>query len=106
MSTLVTVLIPEERRDRANGLVGTTAGVSFLVTSVISGLLVAAGGMFWVLILAVVVLALALLQLALVRVPHREPEPDPDAPDAPARPRRRPARNPPAGARACPDCSP
>jgi MFS transporter, DHA3 family, multidrug efflux protein len=85
LSTLVTVLIPEERRDRANGLVGTTAGVSFLVTSVISGLLVAAGGMFWVLILAVVVLALALLQLALVRVPHREPEPDPDAPDVPAR---------------------
>ncbi len=81
LSTLVTVLIPEERRDRANGLVGTTAGVSFLVTSVISGLLVAAGGMFWVLILAVVVLALALLQLALVRVPHREPEPEtPGAP--------------------------
>src|SRR5215211_8286923 len=43
LMTLVTVLIPEDRRDRANGLVGTTLGVSFLVTSVISGLLVAAG---------------------------------------------------------------
>jgi MFS transporter, DHA3 family, multidrug efflux protein len=39
LQTLVTVLIPEERRDKANGLVGTTLGVSFLVTSVISGLL-------------------------------------------------------------------
>ena len=49
LQTLVTVLIPEDRRDKANGLVGTTTGVSFLVTSVISGLLVAAGGMFYVL---------------------------------------------------------
>src|SRR5215203_3085462 len=44
LMTLVTLLIPDDRRDRANGLVGTTLGVSFLVTSVISGLLVAAGG--------------------------------------------------------------
>ena len=46
LQTLVTVLIPDDRRDRANGLVGTTTGVSFLVTSVIPGVLVAAGGMF------------------------------------------------------------
>ena len=60
LPTLVTVLIPEDRRDRANGLVGTTSGVSFLTTSVISGLLVAVGGMFWVLILALAVLAVAM----------------------------------------------
>ena len=41
LPTLVTVLIAEDTRDRANGLVGTTSGVSFLVTSVISGVLVA-----------------------------------------------------------------
>ena len=56
LMTLVTLLIPEDRRDRANGLVGTTLGVSFLVTSVISGLLVAAGGMFYVLLLSMAVL--------------------------------------------------
>ncbi len=77
LSTLVTVLIAEDSRDRANGLVGTTSGVSFLVTSVISGLLVAVGGMFWVLILAFAVLALALVHLALVPVSER-----PDAPVA------------------------
>ncbi|SDY88591.1 MFS transporter, DHA3 family, multidrug efflux protein [Micromonospora pattaloongensis] len=71
LSTLVTVLMAEDSRDRANGLVGTTSGVSFLVTSVISGLLVAAGGMFWVLLLALAVLGLALLHLALVPVPER-----------------------------------
>jgi DHA3 family multidrug efflux protein-like MFS transporter len=58
-------------RDRANGLVGTTTGVSFLVTSVISGVLVAAGGMLYVLILAVCVLVLVELYLALIGVPER-----------------------------------
>ncbi len=37
LPTLVTLLVPENVRDRANGLVGTASGVSFLVTSVISG---------------------------------------------------------------------
>src|SRR3954470_18785588 len=57
LPTCVTMLIPAEVRDRANGLVGTSTGVSFLVTSVISGVLVAAGGMRYVLMLAVGVLA-------------------------------------------------
>jgi MFS transporter, DHA3 family, multidrug efflux protein len=73
LMTLVTLLIPEDRRDRANGLVGTTLGVSFLVTSVISGLLVAAGGMFYVLLLGMVVLALSVVHLAFVRV-EEQPE--------------------------------
>ena len=73
MPTLVTLLIPEDRRDKANGLVGTATGVSFLVTSVISGLLVAAGGMYYVLLLAIAVLALALLHLARIRVPETQP---------------------------------
>jgi MFS transporter, DHA3 family, multidrug efflux protein len=82
LMTLVTLLIPEDRRDRANGLVGTTLGVSFLVTSVISGLLVAAGGMFYVLLLGMAVLGLSIVHLAFVRVEQR-----PDgaaAPDAEA----------------------
>jgi DHA3 family multidrug efflux protein-like MFS transporter len=44
--TLVTLLVPAEGRDRANGQVGTVNGVSFLVTSVISGVLVGLSGMF------------------------------------------------------------
>jgi MFS transporter, DHA3 family, multidrug efflux protein len=71
LMTLVTLLIPEDRRDRANGLVGTTLGVSFLVTSVISGLLVAAGGMFYVLLLGMAVLGLSVVHLAFVRVEDR-----------------------------------
>jgi MFS transporter, DHA3 family, multidrug efflux protein len=62
---------PGRRRDRANGLVGTTNGVSFLVTSVISGLLVAAGDMFYVLLLGMVVLGLSIVHLAFVRIEGR-----------------------------------
>jgi DHA3 family multidrug efflux protein-like MFS transporter len=75
LSTLVTALIPAERRDRANGLVGTTTGVTFLVTSVISGLLVAAGGMLYVLLLALGVLAVAIAHLGLVRMPQNAADP-------------------------------
>ena len=71
LPTCVTLLIPENVRDRANGLVGTATGVSFLVTSVISGILVAAAGMLYVLILAVGVLALVEVYLALLTVPER-----------------------------------
>lgn len=81
MPTLVTILIPEDRRDKANGLVGTASGVSFLVTSVISGLLVARGGMLYVLILAMVILLAAILHILKVQVPekgiaHIEGEPE------------------------------
>ena len=73
MPTLVTLLIPQDRRDKANGLVGSATGVSFLVTSVISGLLVAADGMYYVLLLAIAVLALSLVHLSVVRVPETRP---------------------------------
>jgi DHA3 family multidrug efflux protein-like MFS transporter len=86
LTTLVTLLVPTGVRDRANGLVGTTTGVSFLVTSVISGLLVAAGGMLYALLLALVVLTASLLHLARVVIPGDRPgRPEPDAvpgPDA------------------------
>ena len=77
LPTMVTLLIEEDRRDKANGLVGSTMGVSFLVTSVISGLLVAAGDMFYVLLLALATMLLAVAHLARVRIEER-PVPDGD----------------------------
>ena len=73
MPTLVTLLIPAGLRDRANGLVGTATGVSFLVTSVLSGLLVAVDGMRSVLLLGIAALAASLLHLARIRVPEPAP---------------------------------
>ena len=68
MMTMVTLLISPERRDRANGLVGTTTGVTMLATSVISGLLVARDGMFSVLLLTMTLLVAGLIHLGLVPV--------------------------------------
>jgi DHA3 family multidrug efflux protein-like MFS transporter len=73
MSTVVTLLVPAEGRDRANGLVGTASGVSFLVTSVISGLLVGLAGMLYVLVLAVVATAAAIVHLIGRRIPEERP---------------------------------
>jgi MFS transporter, DHA3 family, multidrug efflux protein len=70
LSTLVTLLVPPEGRDRANGMVGTVNGVSFLATSVISGLLVGLSGMFHALLVAVVATGAVLVHLAAVRIPE------------------------------------
>ncbi len=79
MMTMVTLLIAPERRDRANGLVGTTTGVTMLATSVISGLLVARDGMFSVLLLTMTLLVAGLIHLGLVTVDEsRAAEPGSD----------------------------
>lgn len=71
LPTVVTALFDEARRGKANGLVGTASGISFLISSVISGLLIGAGGLLAMLVLAVVVLGISLVHLQTVRVPER-----------------------------------
>jgi DHA3 family multidrug efflux protein-like MFS transporter len=68
LPTLVTLLVPEDRRDKANGLVGMVSGIGFLTTSAISGFLVARGGMVATLVFAVALSLLAALDLLLVRI--------------------------------------
>src|SRR5262245_7479614 len=53
LSTLVTILIPEETRDKANGLVGTANGVAFLAASIFSGLAIGFLGVLWMLVIAI-----------------------------------------------------
>ncbi|WP_222843844.1 MFS transporter [Corynebacterium sp. CNJ-954] len=72
LSTTVTLLVPEERRANANGLVGTVQGMAMLVTSVFSGLSVGFLGMGWTLLIGVAVMALTLLHLVTVRIPEHE----------------------------------
>ena len=71
LPTTVTILVPEDRRDKANGLSGTAFGVSFLITSVISGLLVGHSGMYGVLILAIVLTSLAIVHLWTLNIPEK-----------------------------------
>jgi DHA3 family multidrug efflux protein-like MFS transporter len=71
LSTLVTFLIPEDGRDKANGLVGTTNGVSFLVASIFSGLIIGFLGMFWMLVSALGLTLLVLVHLWTVSIPEK-----------------------------------
>lgn len=69
LSTLVTIMIPEAERDRANGLVGTTNGVAFLIASILSGMVIGFLGLFWMLASAVVMTLLVMLHLATLSIP-------------------------------------
>ena len=85
LPTLVTILIPKERRDRANGLVGMVTGVGFLTTSVISGLLVAWSGMLGSLIFALGFTVVVFVHLLFVRVDETRAEVSPETPVEPRR---------------------
>ncbi len=71
LSTLVTILIPEADRDRANGMVGTANGIAFLLASLLSGLVIGFLGLFWVLVLAVGLTTLAILHVWTVAIPEQ-----------------------------------
>jgi len=71
LSTTVTLLVPADRRDRANGLVGAVQGIAFMVTSVFSGLSIGLLGMGWTVVIAIAATALALLHLFFVPIPER-----------------------------------
>ena len=83
--TLVAHVVPEDRRDRANGMFGTTVGVAFALTSVASGVALAYGGMLFVLASAAAATALAIVLLSLVEIPEREVVPAAEGAPAPDR---------------------
>lgn len=68
--TLVTVLIPQNQHDKANGLFGTVMGVSFAITSLASGLVLGYLGMSWVLSIAIILTALSLLLISCITIPN------------------------------------
>lgn len=72
LPTLVTLLIKKEGRAKANGLVGMVSGVGFLVTSVISGFLVAKTEMYGALGIGVGVSLAAILHLSLVSIQEKK----------------------------------
>lgn len=78
LSTTVTILVPKEGRDKANGLVGTVQGVAFMVTSVFSGLSIGLLGMGWTLGIATVLTGAALIHLLFVRIPEKQIAHDPE----------------------------
>ena len=77
LSTTVTIMVPEEGRAQANGLVGAVQGLGFLVTSVFSGLAIGFLGMGWTIVLAITGLALSAVHLLWVRIDEPEIVHDP-----------------------------
>lgn len=72
LPTLVTILIPVEERDKANGLVGTVNGVAFLVASIFSGLAIGFLGVFWMLVFAIGLTTVALVHLGTLSIPEQK----------------------------------
>ncbi len=66
--TTVTILVPEDKRDKANGLVGSMMGISFSITSFASGLVLGYWGMGAALFLAVGFTILAIIHLFLLPI--------------------------------------
>ncbi|MGH2541236.1 MAG: MFS transporter [Ardenticatenaceae bacterium] len=73
--TLVTILIPEENRDRANGLVGTANGVAFLAASIFSGLAIGFLGVGWMLVVAIGLTLAVVVHLWTLSIPERPSRP-------------------------------
>ncbi|HEY9816548.1 MAG TPA: MFS transporter [Candidatus Obscuribacterales bacterium] len=71
LPTLVTVLIPEAERDKANGLVGTVNGVAFLAASIVSGLAIGFLGMYWMLVMSIALTVLSILHLYTIPIPEK-----------------------------------
>ncbi len=67
----MTILIPEAERDKANGLVGTANGVSFLVASIFSGTVIGFLGAYWMLVFAIGLMILAVLHLVMIAIPEK-----------------------------------
>ncbi len=79
LSTTVTILVPKEKHANANGLVGSVAGIGFLVTSVFSGLAIGFLGMGWTIFIAITLTAIALVHLYFfVDIPEEEIAHDPE----------------------------
>lgn len=75
LSTVVTILIDDDKRANANGMVGTVQGLALIVTSVFSGLSVGFLGMGWTIFIALALTAAALLHLFALTFPdERLPE--------------------------------
>ena len=80
LSTLVTMLVEEDVRDRANGMVGTVQGVGFAITSVFSGLAIGFLGMGWCIGIVLFLSIVAILHLISIRFDEVKSEETTDEP--------------------------
>lgn len=78
LSTTVTLLVPKDDHDKANGMVGSVQGVAFMVTSVFSGFSVGMLGMGWTMVIAIILTAIAAAHIFFVKIPEEKIYHDPE----------------------------
>lgn len=71
LPTLVTLLIPEGERDKANGMSGMVMGASSSGAGILSGVVLGFAGMFWVLASAVVLTVVGIVWLLFIHIPEK-----------------------------------
>ncbi|HEU4511242.1 MAG TPA: MFS transporter [Pyrinomonadaceae bacterium] len=69
LMTLVTIMVEEGIRDKANGLVGTANGIAFLGASIFSGLVIGYLGISWMLVIAIVLTLVVIIHLMTLSIP-------------------------------------
>jgi len=69
----VTLLVPKEQLNRANGLTNANQALGFVVTPVLAGLLIATIGLGGILMIDVATFVVAVVTLLVVRFPRPEP---------------------------------
>ncbi|WJY64438.1 Major Facilitator Superfamily protein [Corynebacterium atrinae] len=70
LSTTVTLMVPEDERDKANGLVGAVQGAAFFATSILSGVSIGFLGMETTMWIALALTVVALIHLIPVKIPE------------------------------------
>lgn len=70
--TLVALIVPQNKHDRANGMFGTVMGISFAITSVASGIILAFGGMSMVLTIACIATITAIIGLSFITISEKK----------------------------------
>jgi MFS transporter, DHA3 family, multidrug efflux protein len=72
LSTCVTLLVPEEKHAKANGLIGSIMGVGFMLTSLLGGLGIGFFGMGWTIAISVAMTAGVLFHLLTISIPEEK----------------------------------
>lgn len=72
LPTITTILVSEDKRDRANGVSGSAMGFAFAIASVGSGLILGLAGMYWVLIVSIIITVLTIIHLFFLTIQEKE----------------------------------
>ncbi len=70
--TLIGLTVPEDKRDKANGMYGMVGGISMGITAVASGLILGNWGMYWVLVTAIGFTVLALISWIFIAIEEKK----------------------------------